>query len=71
MLAHVLHSQDMSTSPTSLNALLRRSGVSFYARRVMQRWQRGEISTDMAQELLEPSEVARLIGAWISTRSQQ
>jgi hypothetical protein len=55
-------------SAATLNAVLRRSGVSFFARRVMQRWQRGELSTDAAQELLEPNDVARLIGAWINAR---
>jgi hypothetical protein len=59
-----------SVSVATLNAVLRRSGVSFFARRVMQRWQRGELSTDAAQELLEPHDVARLVGAWIHTRDR-
>jgi hypothetical protein len=57
-----------TVSVATLNAVLRRSGVSFFARRVMQRWQRGELSTDAAQELLQPNDVARLVGAWINTR---
>ena len=57
-----------SASDATLNVVLKHSGVSFYARRVMQRWQRGEISTETARELLEPIEVARLVGAYISMR---
>jgi hypothetical protein len=57
-----------SASEAAFNVVLRQSGIGFYARRVMQRWQRGEISTDAARELLEPLDVARLVGAYISTR---
>jgi hypothetical protein len=57
-----------SASDATLKVVVRQSGVSFYARRVMQRWERGEITTDAARELLEPGEVARLIGAYISMR---
>lgn len=48
----------------ALKALIRQSGISFYSRRVLQRWQRGEISTDIAVELLQVDEAERLIDTW-------
>ena len=48
--------------PVSL--LLKRSGVSFFTRRVLQRWLRGEIATDTAIELIQSDDAGRLIGTW-------
>jgi hypothetical protein len=48
---------------TPLSVLMKCSGIGFFTRRVLQRWQRGEISTETAVELLQQEEAARLIGA--------
>lgn len=48
------HDQD-STSHGSAKA----SGMEFFARRVFQRWSRGEISTDTAVQLLRPVDAER------------
>jgi hypothetical protein len=48
--------------PVSL--LLKRSGISFFARRVLQRWLRGEITTDTAVELIQADDAARITGTW-------
>ena len=47
-----------------VSILLKRSGVSFFTRRVLQRWLRGEISTDAAIELIQSDDAGRLIGTW-------
>jgi hypothetical protein len=52
-----------------VNALLKRSGVSFFTRRVLQRWLRGEITTDTAIELIQSDDAGRLIGAWTDLRA--
>lgn len=52
----------------ALRRLMRNSGVSFFALRVLQRWSRGEITTDAAVELLQPEDAARLVGTWTSSR---
>ena len=44
--------------------LMKRSGISFYTQRVLQRWMRGEISTDVAVELIQSDEAGRIIGTW-------
>ncbi len=51
--------------PVSL--LMKRSGISFYTRRVLQRWLRGEITTDMAVELIQSDDAERLTAAWRGT----
>jgi hypothetical protein len=48
----------------SVSLLMRRSGVSFFTRRVLQRWLRGEISTDRAVELIQSDDAVRIVGAW-------
>jgi hypothetical protein len=55
-----------SNHPVSV--LLKRSGVSFFTRRVLQRWLRGEITTDTAIELIESDDAGRLIGTWTNMR---
>ena len=50
-----------------VNILMRRSGVSFFTQRVLQRWLRGEIATDTAIELIQSDDAGRLIGAWKNT----
>jgi hypothetical protein len=48
----------------AVSFLMRRSGVSFFTRRVLQRWLRGEISTDTAIELIESDDAVRIVAAW-------
>jgi hypothetical protein len=48
----------------AVSVLMRRSGVSFFTRRVLQRWLRGEISTDAAIELIERDDAVRIAAAW-------
>jgi hypothetical protein len=48
---------------------MKRSGVSFFTRRVLQRWVRGEITTDTAVELIQADEAERLIGTWTNLRA--
>ena len=47
-----------------VGVLMARSGVSFFTRRVVQRWQRGEITTDKAVELIQSDDAGRIIGTW-------
>jgi hypothetical protein len=49
--------------------LMKRSGVSFFTRRVLQRWLRGEISTDTAIELIQADEAERIIDTWTNSRA--
>jgi hypothetical protein len=53
----------------AVSMLMKRSGVSFFTRRVLQRWVRGEISTDTAVELIQADEAERLIGTWTNLRA--
>jgi len=49
----------------SVSVLMKRAGViSFFTRRVLQRWQRGEIDTDTAVELLRSDDTVRLVRVW-------
>ena len=48
--------------------LMKHSGVSFFTRRVLQRWLRGEITTDTAIELIGTQDAERIIGAWTQFR---
>ena len=48
----------------AVNLLMRRSGVTFFTRRVLQRWLRGEISTDTAIQLIESDDAVRIVAAW-------
>ena len=43
---------------------MKRAGVSFFTRRVLQRWQRGEIDTDQVVELLRTDEAVRMVRVW-------
>ena len=47
-----------------VSILMKRSGVSFFTQRVLQRWLRGEISTDTAVELIQADQAERIIGTW-------
>jgi hypothetical protein len=47
---------------------MKRSGISFYTRRVLQRWLRGEITTDLAVELIQTDDASRITGYWKSSR---
>jgi hypothetical protein len=52
--------------PVSL--LMKRSGISFFTRRVLQRWLRREISTETAIELIQSDDAGRIIGTWNDSR---
>jgi hypothetical protein len=54
---------------TPLSVLMKCSEIGFFTRRVLQRWERGEISTYAAVELLQQEEAARIIGAWRDTQT--
>jgi hypothetical protein len=53
-----------------VSILTKRSGLSFFTRRVLQRWFRGEISTDTAVELIQAEDAGRIIGHWTSRTSE-
>lgn len=61
-----MHSSAMSNQQrgAAVNLLMKRSGVTFFTRRVLQRWLRGEISTDTAIELIESDDAVRIVAAW-------
>jgi hypothetical protein len=61
--------EGMSDLGIPVSILMKRSGLSFFTRRVLQRWSRGEISTDMAVELIQADEAERIIGTWTDSRS--
>jgi hypothetical protein len=64
-LARVVHDPAMSNEQRgAVNLLMKRSGVTFFTRRVLQRWLRGEISTDTAIELIESDDAVRIVAAW-------
>ena len=52
-----------------VSVLMKRSGVSFFTRRVLQRWLRGEISTDTAIDLIQAQDAERIVGAWTRFRA--
>jgi hypothetical protein len=56
----------MASEPRGVpvSILMKRSGLSFYTRRVLQRWLRGEISTDTAVDLIQAGDAGCIIGAW-------
>ena len=41
--------------------LIKRAGVSFFTRRLLQRWRRGEIDTDQLVELLRTDDTVRTV----------
>jgi hypothetical protein len=47
--------------------LMKGSGISFYTRRVLQRWLRGEISTDTAVELIQSDDAGRIVRHWTNS----
>jgi hypothetical protein len=49
--------------------LMKRSGVSFFTRRVLQRWLRGELTTDAALALIATQDAERIITAWTEFRA--
>lgn len=56
----------MTSEPRGVpvSILMKRSGLSFFTRRVLQRWLRGEISTETAVELIQNEDAGRIIAAW-------
>jgi len=63
----VVMSIELSCIPAAV--LMKRSGVSFFTRRVLQRWLRGEISTDAALVLIGTQDAERIIDAWTQFRA--
>ena len=65
-MARVVHHTVMSVErrDVAVNLLMRRAGVSFFTRRVLQRWMLGEIGTDAAIELIECDDAVRIVAAW-------
>ena len=59
----------MTSEPRGVpvSMLMKRSGLSFYTRRVLQRWLRGDISTDTAIELIQAGDGGCIIGAWANS----
>jgi hypothetical protein len=53
----------MTSEPRGVpvSILMKRSGLSFFTRRVLQRWLRGEISTETAVELIQSEDAGRII----------
>ena len=47
-----------------VKVLMKQAGISFFTQRVLQRWMRGEISTDVAVELIQSDDAGRIIGTW-------
>ena len=43
------------------------SANQFFTRRVLQRWLRGEISTDTAVELIQSDDAGRIVGHWTNS----
>ncbi len=70
-LARLLHIPAMTFEQRGVpvSILMKRSGVSFFTRRVLQRWLRGEISTDTAVELIQNDQAERIIGTWTNMRA--
>jgi hypothetical protein len=60
---------DYPPGAAPLAILIKGSSLSFFTRRVLQRWSRGEISTDTAVELIQSDEAERLIHAWTNIRA--
>lgn len=52
-----------------VSILMKRSGVSFFTRRVLQRWLRGEITTEVAVDLIQADEAERIVGTWTDLRA--
>ena len=59
----------IDTRGIPVSVLMKRSGVSFFTRRVLQRWLRGEISTDTAIDLIQAQDAERIVGAWTKFRA--
>ena len=70
-MARVLHIGAMSIELNGIPSavLMKRSGVSFFTRRVLQRWLRGELTTDAALELIATQDAERIISAWTEFRA--
>jgi len=63
-LARVLHSTGMAANLRSARILVRRAGVSFFTRRMLQRWERGEIDTDQLVALLRTDDTVHSVRVW-------
>jgi len=59
-------SMDLRSIPT---AVLMRSGISFCTRRVLQRWLRGEITTEAALAMIATQDAERIVSAWTQFRA--
>jgi hypothetical protein len=63
--------EGMTSEPRGVpvSILMKRSGLSFFTRRVLQRWLRGEISTETAVELIQTEDAGRIIAVWTHSRT--
>ena len=61
-LARPVHFRAVMTR--SVQILMKRAGVSFFARRALQRWERGEIDTDQLVALLRTDDAVRTVRVW-------
>jgi len=59
-------SMDLRAIPA---AVLMRSGISFFTRRVLQRWLRGEITTEAALAMIATQDAERIVSAWTQFRA--
>jgi hypothetical protein len=48
----------------SLKILVKRPGVSFFTRRMLQRWERGELNTEELVALLRTDDTVRMVRVW-------
>ena len=60
----ILNDMNSEQRGVRVKLLMKRSGISFFTQRVLQRWMRGEISTDVAVELIQSDDAGRIIGTW-------
>lgn len=54
----------MAAHPRSVRILVKRAGVSFFTRRALQRWERGEIDTDQLVALLRTDDTVHTVRIW-------
>ena len=54
----------MATHARSVRIIIKRSGVSFFTRRSLQRWERGEIDTDQLVALLRTDDTVLKLRVW-------
>jgi hypothetical protein len=58
----------MAAQPNSVRILVKRTGVSFFTRRALQRWQRGEIDADQLVALLRTDDTVLTARVWVPAK---